>query len=82
MENELQSTIKCYMNDFCFFNSTSGYHYIGTGMNYFGMDVKDQKMPIPVQNCLRRRDIEIKQWNKACKGKLSLLKFLKTNIHQ
>jgi hypothetical protein len=80
-DNELESTMECYMDELCYLNSRSGYHYIATGMNYFSMDINHKEMPPNVDMFLKKREKEIKRWNEVCKGKPSLLKFLKTNIY-
>ncbi len=69
------------MDNFCYLNSRSGYHYIATGMNYFSVDINHKEMPPNVDVFLKKREQEIKRWNEVCKGKPSLLKFLETNIY-
>ena len=81
-ENELTSTMRCYMDDFCYLNSRAGYHYIATGMNYFSVDVKVKNIPNKILDCIEKREQEVKRWDKLCKNKTSLLHFLKKEIYK
>jgi hypothetical protein len=81
VDTELKSTIDCYMDRFNFFKTDSGTHYIGTGMNYLGTDVLENKFPLEVKNFIEARDKELKNWNNICKDKSSVLQFLKNTIY-
>ncbi len=77
----LKSTLDCRMNNRDFFRSDAGTHYICTGMNYLGEAPDRNRLPQFRQSFQDRKN-EVKKWNNACKGKKSLLNFLKTYIHK
>jgi len=80
VDSGLKSTLECHMNKWDFFRSNRGSHYISTGMNYFG-ETTDEKISPQFRHIVQARKNELKKWNNKCKGKKSLLNFLKETIH-
>ena len=77
----LKATLECHMDEFDSFRSTAGSHYISTGMNYLGA-IPDKKISPQLRHIFKIRKNELKKWNNGCKGKKSLLNFLKDTIYK
>jgi len=82
VDTELKLNIDSYMHKFNFFPSHSGIHYISTGMNYFGANITEKELPPAIENIIKARENESKNWNNICQGKNSVLKFLKSTIYK
>ena len=78
----LKTAIECRMNSFDCFRSDTGTHYISTGMNYLGVEIREKKLPEAIKNIIKVRENELKNWNNICKDKSSVLKFLKSTIYK
>ena len=81
LDTGLKTTIDCYMNPWGYFKSNAGTHYISTGMNYFGIEVKERELSPQLRDILQARKNEVEKWNNSCKDKKSLLNFLKETIY-
>ena len=80
VDSGLKVALECRMNNLDFFRSHGGGHYISTGMNYFG-ETTDEKISPQFRHIVQARKNELKKWNNSCKGKKSLLNFLKDTIY-
>ena len=82
VDTELKLNIDSYMHKYNFFPSHSGIHYISTGMNYFGANITEKELSPEIENIIKTRENELKNWNNICQGKNSVLKFLKNTIYK